>query len=77
MAVPDSRWGERPHALVVPRPEFRGTLTPEEIRAYVAAAAAEGSVPQYAVPARVTLVDSLARTSVGKVDKRLLRELYP
>jgi fatty-acyl-CoA synthase len=77
IGVPDARWGERPHALIVPRPEYRATLTAEEIRAHVAAAAADGSVPRYAVPERVTFVDALERTSVGKIDKRVLRQRYP
>ncbi len=72
----DARWGERPHALVVPRPHYRATLTPEDICSQVAAAAAAGSVPRYAVPDRVTFVDTLERTSVGKINKRLLRERY-
>jgi fatty-acyl-CoA synthase len=33
-------------------------------------------VSRYAVPERVTFVDALSRTSVGKVNKRALREQY-
>lgn len=77
IAVRDARWGERPHALIVARTEHKATLTGEEIRAHVAAAAEAGFVPKYAVPERVTLVDALERTSVGKINKRLLRERYP
>lgn len=76
IAVKDARWGERPHALVVPRPQFRESLSPEQIRAHVAAAAEAGDVPKYAIPERVTLVETLERTSVGKLNKRLLRERY-
>ena len=76
IGVRDERWGERPHVLVVPRPEHHSSVTADEIRALVAAAAATGAVPRYAVPERVTIVDALARTSVGKVNKRLLREQY-
>jgi fatty-acyl-CoA synthase len=72
----DARWGERPHALVVPRPHYRATLTPGDICSQVAAAAAVGTVPRYAVPDRVTFVEALERTSVGKINKRLLRERY-
>ncbi len=77
IGVPDAKWGERPHVLVVPRPECRETLCAEEIRSLVAAAVADGSVPRYAVPERVTFVAALERTSVGKINKRLLRERYP
>jgi fatty-acyl-CoA synthase len=77
IGVPDARWGERPHAIIVARPEYRATLTAGQVQAHVAAAAAEGSVPRYAVPERVTFVDVLERTSVGKINKRALRERYP
>jgi fatty-acyl-CoA synthase len=77
VGVADARWGERPHALVVPRSNHRATLTSEDIRTHVAAGAAEGSISRYAIPERVTFVDKLERTSVGKINKRLLRKLYP
>jgi fatty-acyl-CoA synthase len=75
IGAPDKRWGERPHVLVVLRPE-RTAVTAEDICAIVAAAAATGSIPRYAVPERVTFVESLERTSVGKINKRALRERY-
>jgi fatty-acyl-CoA synthase len=52
-------------------------LTSEDIRAHVAASAAVGAISRYAIPERVTFVEKLERTSVGKINKRLLRELYP
>jgi fatty-acyl-CoA synthase len=76
IAVPDQQWGERPHVLVVVRPERRVELQPEDIRDFIAAAAEEGVVPRYAVCERITFVDSLDRTSVGKINKRALRERY-
>lgn len=72
----DERWGERPHVLVVPRPGRAGALTGDMIRDWVAEAAATGVVPRYAVPERVTFVPALAKTSVGKINKRALREQY-
>jgi fatty-acyl-CoA synthase len=76
IAVRDAKWGERPHVLVVPRPGHAESLTGDAIRAWIAAAATAGTIPRYAVPERVTFVDSLARTSVGKINKRALREQY-
>lgn len=76
IAVPDARWGERPHALIVPRPNSKDTLQAEDIRALVSAAVERGEMPKYAVPERVTMVEQLERTSVGKINKRLLREKY-
>jgi len=76
IGIRDERWGERPHVLVVPRLGRAASLTVEAIRAWVAQAARDGLLPKYAVPERVTFVDALARTSVGKVNKRALREQY-
>jgi len=76
IGTPDERWGERPHAIVVPRSGWHGRLGARDIQDHVAAAAAAGSVPRFAVPERVTLVAELPKTSVGKINKRLLREQH-
>ena len=75
IGIPDARWGERPLVLVVPGdPEH----PPEEsaIRGEVRAAADRGQVNRWAVPDRILLVDSLDKTSVGKIDKKRLRARY-
>jgi fatty-acyl-CoA synthase len=76
IAVPDARWGERPLALVVPRDPAAADSLADEVRALIAAAAGAGELPRYAVPERVLVVATLDRTSVGKIDKRRLRERY-
>jgi fatty-acyl-CoA synthase len=76
IAARDECWGERPHALVVPRPERGDALTVDDVRSAVETAVRSGALPKYAVPERVTFVDALERTSVGKINKRLLRERY-
>jgi fatty-acyl-CoA synthase len=60
----------------VNNPEASEELWRGGYQSHVAAAAADGTVPRYAVPGRVTFVDSLERTSVGKLNKRLLRERF-
>jgi fatty-acyl-CoA synthase len=72
VGVPDDRWGERPVALVVGRP---GVAAPAEdaIRAHVAQFAASGAISRYAVPDRVHVVDAIPKTSVGKLDKKVIR----
>lgn len=76
IGIPDERWGERPCALVVPRPGTDTAELPEAIRERVMAAAQAGTVPRYAVPERIVLVEALDKTSVGKINKRVLRERY-
>jgi len=75
IAEPDAKWGERPVALVVPRPGGEA-VDAEAVRAAVSAAAAAGQVPRYGVPQRVEIVEALDKTSVGKLDKKRLRQRF-
>jgi fatty-acyl-CoA synthase len=72
IGVPDPRWTERPVAVVVAKPGER--VGEDEIKALVQDRAAGGVVCRYAVPERVLLVKALPRTSVGKLDKKALRQ---
>jgi fatty-acyl-CoA synthase len=76
VAIPDQRWGERPLALVVLKPGSAESVTPEQLREHVARYAQKGLVSRYAVPDTIKLVDAIPRTSVGKVDKKVLRQAY-
>ncbi|HLK09815.1 MAG TPA: long-chain fatty acid--CoA ligase [Candidatus Binatia bacterium] len=69
IGIPDPRWDERPLACVVPRPGAR--LTPEALRAFLAA-----RVAKWWLPERWAFVDAVPRTSVGKFDKKALRALW-
>ena len=75
IGLPDSRWGERPLVLVVPDDPER---PPEEaaIRSAIQEAADDGRINRWAVPDRIDLVESLDKTSVGKIDKKRLRMRY-
>jgi fatty-acyl-CoA synthase len=74
IGVPDAKWGERPLALVVPRSDM--TLEPQAIRQHLMDLAGTGAIPSYAVPDRILIVEALAKTSVGKLDKKTLRSTY-
>jgi len=76
IAVRDKKWGERPHVIVVARPGRGANLSSKDIRNWIANAVEEGALPRYAVPERVTITDALPKTSVGKLNKRALRDLY-
>ena len=39
-------------------------------------AAEEGVISHWAVPERIEIVDAIPKTSVGKIDKKLLRQQY-
>ena len=75
IGIPDAQWGERPLVLVAPSdPEH----PPEEaaIRAAIREAADRGRINRWAVPDRIVVVESLDKTSVGKIDKKRLRTRY-
>jgi acyl-CoA synthetase (AMP-forming)/AMP-acid ligase II len=69
IGIPDDRWGEAVCAVVIP--VVSGWADGEHIIS--ASKAALGSVK---APKVVHFVDSLPSTSVGKVDKKALRETY-
>ena len=73
VGVPDERWGERPVALVVARAADGLGPTEATIRDHVAGFAARGAISRYAVPDRVHFVDVIPKTSVGKLDKKVIR----
>ncbi len=76
IGIPDEKWGERPMMIVVLRPEFREKTGPEDLKAYMKQAAADGKLPKYGVPDRYDIVDEIPKTSVGKLDKKLIRRMY-
>lgn len=69
IGIPDPRWEERPLALVVPRAGRR--VEPSSLRAFL-----EPRVARFWLPEYWALVEALPRTSVGKIDKRQLRQLH-
>jgi fatty-acyl-CoA synthase len=73
VGVPDERWGERPIALVVVKPGQGERPTEEAIRRHVDDHAKRGAISKYAVPDRVHFVDAIPKTSVGKLDKKVIR----
>ncbi|MEN3299145.1 AMP-binding protein [Pseudonocardia sp.] len=67
VAMPDPQLGERVCLYVVPRPGT--TVTLEEIRE----AMDQIGVARFKLPEHLVLVDELASTKVGKIDKKALR----
>jgi len=69
IGVPDDRWGERVHAVIVLRPDAQATAESlqEHCRALIAG---------YKVPRSLEFVSELPISGAGKVLKRDLRERY-
>jgi len=51
-------------------------VTEDEINNHLMRFAETGAISKYAVPRRVDIVQVIEKTSVGKVNKKLLREKY-
>jgi fatty-acyl-CoA synthase len=71
---PDEKWGERPLALVVPKPDFQ--LHEKDLTHHVKEYADKGIVNKQVVLLKVKLVEMIDRTSVGKINKVALREKH-
>jgi len=73
IGVPDDKWGEKPPALVVV-----GESMPNEkqLISFVKGFVDSGRLTRHAMMLKVLVVDEIAKTSVGKIDKKLLRKRY-
>ncbi|MCG2738803.1 MAG: hypothetical protein L6300_01005 [Syntrophaceae bacterium] len=73
IGVPDEKWGERPLMIVTLKQDFRGKISSEKLKAFMKKFADEGKLPKYGVPDRYIFMDTIPKTSVGKLDKKVLR----
>jgi fatty-acyl-CoA synthase len=76
IGVEDEKWGERPLALIAPKADHDEEITEDEIKTYVKEHADSGAISKFAVPDQVRVVEEIDKTSVGKIDKKKLREKY-
>jgi len=69
IAVPHPKWVERPLACVVPKPG--SVIEPGEIIDFL-----RSKLARWALPDEIEIIDTVPKTSVGKFDKKVLRERY-
>lgn len=69
ISLPDEKWQERPLACVVPQPDAAKTITKEEIQDYL-----KDKVAKWWIPDEIVFMQELPKTSVGKFNKKKLRE---
>lgn len=72
IGVPDEKWGERPYALVVLK--AGEVADADALRVPLNRQVDAGHLPRYARLTGIGFVESLPRTSVGKLDKRAMRQ---
>jgi fatty-acyl-CoA synthase len=61
-------------AVIVLKPHMNAT--PADLKAHVRAFAGRGLISSYAVPEYVVFATEIPKTSVGKIDKKRLRDEY-
>jgi acyl-CoA synthetase (AMP-forming)/AMP-acid ligase II len=76
IGIPDAKWGERPLAIVMPVPEYRDKLTGDMLKAHLNRFVTEGVLTSWSVPENYVFVDEIPKTSVGKIDKKILRSRH-
>ncbi len=68
IGLPHPKWDERPVVYAVPKPEFKGKVTQEEVIDFL-----RDKVAKWWLPDEVRFIDEVPKTSVGKFDKKVLR----
>jgi fatty-acyl-CoA synthase len=68
IAVAHPKWTERPLACVVRKDE---SLTKEEVLGFL-----KGKVADWWLPDDVVFIEAVPKTSIGKFDKKVLRERF-
>ncbi|MFZ0169839.1 MAG: long-chain fatty acid--CoA ligase [Candidatus Dormiibacterota bacterium] len=71
VGFPHSRWAERPVGFVVARPEHKDSLTKDELLLFL-----RPRVAAFWMPDEIVFIDEVPKTSVGKFDKKALRQRY-
>jgi len=71
IAVFHPKWQERPLACIAPLEQYRGEITKQEILDFLA-----GRVAKWWLPDDIVFLDAVPKTSVGKFNKRALREQF-
>lgn len=72
VGVPDEKWGERPYALVTLKPGENIGL--EDIQKHLQQFVDSGDINKWAIPEHVDFVEDIPKTSVGKINKKLIRD---
>ncbi|PCM45878.1 fatty acid--CoA ligase [Marinobacter sp. ANT_B65] len=71
VGVPDERWDERPVATIVLKEGAEAT--PDVIKAHLKQFVDSGEIAKWAIPERIEFVYEIPKTSVGKINKKLIR----
>jgi fatty-acyl-CoA synthase len=76
IGIEDERWGERPMLLVTRSADVEDMITEDDIFKAIRQRVDIGEISKWATPERIEFVHDLPRTSVGKLDKKVMRATY-
>ena len=71
IAAKHDRWGERPVLLIIPDENKKESINEEDILHFLST-----RVPKWWLPDKIIITSSIARTGVGKMDKKKIRDKY-
>lgn len=71
IGIPHEKWQERPLACVVLKEAYKGKVSKEEILDFL-----RDKVAKWWIPDDVVFLEAIPKTSVGKFNKKQLRQMY-
>jgi fatty-acyl-CoA synthase len=71
IGIPHEKWQERPLACVVLKEAYKGKVSKEEILDFL-----RDKVARWWIPDDVVFLEAIPKTSVGKFNKKQLRQMY-
>jgi len=72
VGVADPQWGERPFALLVLRDGQ--AIDAKSLKDHLKPFVEEGHINKWAIPSQIAVVTEIPKTSVGKLDKKRIRQ---
>ncbi len=76
VGIPDKKWGEIPLALVLVKDKFIPDITNNEIYDFLMKTISNEGNIEYLAQCKIVVVDSIAKTGVGKINKKWIRKNY-
>ena len=71
VGIPDDVWTERPHAMIVLKEGE--TVDKSDIQEFLQQFVQNGTINKWTVPDSISFVEAIPKTSVGKIDKKKIR----
>ena len=76
IGVKDSKWGERPIIIVAKIARENTEDINKRIRERISNEIKKGALSKWAMPDKIEYVKEIEKTTVGKINKKLVREKY-